>query len=282
MKAHNIVSELLNEMGIADIVYVTDKISDKNDTVADARSAAFMAMGISIKKRTHCALIVPGEYITNILTAVTEAWFQKANLLVVGVFDNLQDLRIAWMDRYLVNRLDIRLEDLNSRKDKIREVIEEQGPKLLSVVCPPSKDEYHNYGSVYNLLVEKAENGQKLTVFDANPNDIISKKASITIIDKRYKYGMISKYIGASMLSSAGVLLCSSECLLVDINVLRTKYKKPWMKIIIHDPADLVKKKAIDKWIINNEWKYYESVFFKEHELSKFLADKEASIFVVR
>ena len=48
----------------------------------DARSAAFFAMGMSIKQKEPIMLLIPGEYVANIYTAITEAWFQKAEMVV--------------------------------------------------------------------------------------------------------------------------------------------------------------------------------------------------------
>ena len=52
----------------------------------DARSAAFFAMGMSIKQKDPITLLLPGEYLTNIYTAITEAWFQKAEVIVYAFY----------------------------------------------------------------------------------------------------------------------------------------------------------------------------------------------------
>ena len=51
-----------------------------------------------------------------------------------------------------------------------------------------------------------------------------------------------------------GYLLCDTECMLVDINIFRTRYANGNMKIAVLDDGKL-KDNQIDQWITSNGWK---------------------------
>lgn len=283
MKDCFVISELLNKKGVSEIIKVVDfNESQELNQLCDARSAAFLAMGVAIRTQGTCALIVPGKYITNILTAVTEAWFQKCNLLIVGIFENITDFHTSWMDRYLVGRLDLRLEELEKESESVGKLLSTQGPKLLSVLCPPEHNEKHDYGELLDILLSSNLTGVTITCYNALLKTDQENNESIKNIGDRFKYGMISKYIGSSLSKSAGILLCTSECLLVDINVFRTKYKSEWMKVIIHDCYGIVKEKKIDEWIQSNGWFYMETGSISSSIIEEFALNKKASVLVVR
>ena len=72
-------------------------------------------------------------------------------------------------------------------------------------------------------------------------------------IESPYKYGTLSRYIGMSVAASAGYLLCTADCVLVDANIFRTRYANGNMKIVILDDGRL-KKNRVDSWISSNGW----------------------------
>ena len=280
MKILQIVKDKIESYGVSRIVEVVD-MNNPNNTleVADARSAAFMAMGIAIRNCETCGLMVSGEYITSILTAVTEAWFQKADLLVVGLFNNTSDIKTSWIDRYLVAQLNMRVEEFELKRNEINSILKLKGPKMLSVFYDDKIEESHDYGELLKNLYESSGKNTLVTCYDSNPG---YESYNAVNISRRYKYGVISKYIGSSLVVNSGILVCTPDCLVVDVNVFRTKYKNSNMKIVIHDTDGIVIQRNIDKWIVSNGWNYSEAEIGDIKALKSFLNNEEASVFVVR
>ena len=65
----------------------------------DARSAAFFAMGLSVKRKEPVTILLPGMYLPSIYTALTEAWFQKTELVVLAFYHRISEVNTAWSDR---------------------------------------------------------------------------------------------------------------------------------------------------------------------------------------
>ena len=78
--------------------------------IDDVRSATFFALG---KENLHnnCIIIVNGEEIQNILTGITETWFQKLNVFVVALYSKYDDIKTDFLHRVMPNIIRIYDED---------------------------------------------------------------------------------------------------------------------------------------------------------------------------
>lgn len=229
---------------IKNVVAVRPIVFDNYATYyEDARSAAFYAMGIALKSKETVVLLVPGEFISNTYTAITEAWFQKANIIVVAIYDKISNVKTAWMDRCIINTLTAGINETEIIENFIFSNKGSNGPVLLNIVNDelPEKPKIN-----YSILMPYLKNVNIIT-FDAVKDGIN------TNIPYKYKYGVLSKYIGMSISKNCGVLLCNAECVLVDLNVFRTRYANKNMKIVILDNGVLISK-DFKIWLESNGW----------------------------
>lgn len=225
-------------------------IGNEFDTVhyKDARSGAFYAMGSALKEKRRITLLVPGQYISSTYTAVTEAWFQKADITVIAFYGKVSEVNTQWFDRCLQMKATYSID----QDDEIYKYIDKsngiKGPVLLNVVGCKFSERPVDYVDIVNTL--KTVDSVKAPFICYNPYDITE---GVKPIYEAHKYGVVSKYIGMSIIKDQGYLLCNSECLLVDVNIFRTRYANSNMKIIILDDGS-IKENNIISWIESNNW----------------------------
>lgn len=246
-------------------------IEGNNNTCSfnDARSAAFYALGLAIKEKEPVYLLVPGAFVTSTFTAVTEAWFQKANVIVIAFFERVSDVKTAWMDRCVLDTLTVGENEQELFAEFIQRNTGVNGPVLLNVVCQRSDVEKTDYKDAMKYLESGpiiAFNGEKLS-HGIN-------------VDYRHKYGLLSKYIGMSSVKDCGVLLCTADAVLVDVNIFRTRYANANMKIVIIDNDGSITLNGIDDWITSNGWRCRVSDSFED--INWLLAQEKQSVLVVK
>lgn len=221
------------------------KIQNSAAKYQDTRSAAFFAMGMSIKENEPVTLLIPGEYLTSAYTAITEAWFQKAEMIIYAFFKKVSDVNTNWADR-CAKTMTIHIDEYDEIADAITAYYHKHGPVLINVVGIDLEEPQIDYRDVMNAISEIDKSAEYLCY---NSKD----QAEISNIKTEYKYGVISKYIGMSAVKRAGYLLCNTDCMLVDVNIFRTRYANGNMKIVALDDGQL-KENQIDQWIISNGW----------------------------
>ena len=211
----------------------------------DARSAAFFAMGMSIKRKEPVLLFIPGVYLANIYTAITEAWFQKAEVIVYAFFNKISDVNTSWADR-CAKTLTIHVDEYSEKHEEILSYHHMHSPVLINIVGVEIGDEKVEYSDITDCI-SRVDNSAEFLCY----NDKIQNKNNIK---EEYKYGILSKYIGMSVVKNVGYLICDSACMLVDINIFRTRYANENIKIVVLDNGKL-KENEIDQWIKSNGWK---------------------------
>lgn len=232
------------------LVVPFDKLSDHCIAYNDARSAAFYAMGLSMKEKQPVTLVVPGEYVSNVYTAITEAWFQKVNVVIVAVYGKVSDVQTQWIDRCVRLNVTASTEEDCTIKDFFEKAYTLKGPALLNYICGTKDEKKHDYTRIIHFLDDVYK--QKIEYWCYAPNGNYGR-SNIHSIDSKYKYGIVSKYIGMSATENAGILICDSDCVLVDVNIFRTRYANENMKIIILDDGKLQDNK-VQGWIESNDW----------------------------
>lgn len=236
-----------------------------HDSFSDARSAAFFAFGKSLKEKKPVVLLVNGIYLSSVYTAITEAWFQKANVIVLSLFDSLKDMKTSYLDRCVVYSISI--EENEFDKSIIEHCETKKGPCLINVLKSDTKiDNRNDYQHVITSIISNNPR-LKIIAYNCESNNVVN-------IDKKYKYGVVSKYIGMSLNDNMGVLLCNRECLDVDMSVFRTRYSNSNMKIVVvgKDFSD------ISSWIESNGWTVFNSI----DNINEFLITNSPSVMFVK
>lgn len=232
----------------------------------DARSAAFYAMGRAIKENTSVAVLVPGMYLPSAYTAITEAWFQKANVIVFAFYDSVSDVKTAWADRCVIQSITVEAENLSGCVAVINECCSLHGPVLINVIGLKQIEPMVDY-SAWIDEIRNIDKNSTITCYNSCEID------GVNTVTPREKYGIISKYIGMSVAKNAGYLLCTADCFLLDANVFRTRYANQNMKIVILDDGRLAEIDA-ENWIASNGWQC-KSVGASEYRAVAWLVSQE-------
>lgn len=214
----------------------------------DARSAAFYAMGRAIKSQESVILLIPGEYLVNIYTALTEAWFQKTNIVVIALHTELRKIETGWADRCILKKMTLEMDELSRYEQEVTKCFNFHGPVLINVLYKKSNKGKYDYSDLINIIT-RVKKDARFICYDSI-KDVLG---NIINISETYKYGVISKYIGMSVVKECGYLLCDANCVMVDVNIFRTRYANKNMKIIILDDGRICEN-GIDQWISRNGW----------------------------
>ncbi len=260
----SITDELLNQTQDLETVSVHPYKNGK--CFADARSAAFYAMGLAKKTDNPVILLISGEYLASIYTAITETWFQKAKVLVIALFERFSDVKTSWIDRCVLANNNISHDERELLSKYIENNLQLHGPSLISVVTgKKSEEKAIDYGEAISIMSKKD------TVIAYYP----TMKKDCVAISPNYKYGVISKYIGSCVAGNNGTLFCHSDVVLTDINVFRTRYKNELMKIAIWDSGSLANVQ-FRNWLVSCGWNVRETTHFDE-KMAHWLTTKDGT-----
>lgn len=243
----------------------------------DARSAAFYALGIAVKKCQPVILVVPGQYLVSTYTAITEAWFQKANVIVVALFDKVSEVKTAWMDRCVLRTVTYGTDEQAAFGEALNEVRGIPGPILLNLVGCSLEEAPVDYSPVVNALRTVAADTTIWAYHPKNKDD----KALIAVPSKD-KYGVLSKYIGMSAVANAGILLCPARCALLDMNIFRTRYANANMKIILLDEDGKLEGLNVDRWVISNGWECLETNAADKTACKWLISQQRQAVLIIR
>ena len=252
----NIISILNPDTVVSSDVHVDDIHIDKN--ISDARSAAFYAFGNSKISNRNTVLLIKGDYLPNVYTVLTEAWFQKTNFIVIAIYKSIYNVETHYLNRCLKSNITLQSKDFELFKKKIEKSNDIIGPKLINVVVENTEENNTNdYKKEIDVFADLY--GKDDTIYAYN-----SKSSCETVrfcnIDEKYKYGIISKYLAYTTESKfKSVLICTADCLKVDLNILNSKNMNSNFKVVVKGDID----KEI-KWIESNNIKY-----MKAEDLSK-------------
>lgn len=243
----------------------------------DARSAAFYALGIALKKNVPVTLIIPGQYLSNTYTAITEAWFQKANIIVIALFEKVSEVKTFWMDRCVLQSATFGHDEQTSFEKMLKSARGLPGPVLFNLIGYSQQEEVIDYTAVITALLSLCP-PLKITAY--HPNN--PQNENITAVPRENKYGLISKYIGMSTLKDTGVLLCPAECALLDMNVFRTRYANSNMKIVLLDEKGLLDDLNIPQWITENGWLYFATDGAEMSGAEWLLSQQQQAVWMIR
>lgn len=248
---------------------------------SDLRSAAFFSLGNSNLDEKGTILILEGEYLANIYTAMTESWFQRKQIIVIALYGKYDDIKCEYIKRCMPNIINIYSEDIKVYQNEINSALTQNYPCLINVIV--KMDGIYEKKNDYEEILKKLSSflGKSDEVFIYNST---GKKYNydftIKNIEAKHKYGILSKYIGYVIAKEQKIILCvPTEILKIDLNIFNNRYTNSNIKIILF--GNKGDEKAISNWIKENK---INVEFFKdvtEKELKEFYnSDKPEIIFV--
>lgn len=247
------ILELLEKSKITDLI-IGDVLELDNlekftvTRITDIRSAAFYAFGQSKITNKNVALIIDGEYLANTYTVLTEAWFQKTNLIVIALYDSFYNIETNYLKRCLVSDIKFLDKDINLFKDKIVSSFSLIGPKLYNVVVDKVSVNKNNYNNILEKLLPLMKKEETVMTYNSVN---INCKCIWKNVDRKYKYGILSKYVAMiTEHSEKMILLVTDECIEIDSNIFNNRFMNNSFKLIILDKNNKVNDYI--KWIKSN------------------------------
>ena len=246
MKELNELLELINaEYVICDDNVEVSELNCEYKIIKDVRSAAFYAFGKSIATNKNVALIINGEYLSNTYTVLTEAWFQKANLIVIAQYDSIYNIETNYLDRCTTCNITFIDKDYSKFKERIENSLRLIGPKLFNIVIEREQRKI-NYESITNDIKKFLQSEDTIFIYNSEEIEVPCK---IKNIEEKYKYGLFSKYVGYINVLNKGkqILICPKECLEIDLNILNNRAMNKNFKAIVIGNIEHLKE-----WIEKN------------------------------
>ena len=245
--------------------------------ITDIRSAAFYAFGQSKITNKNVALIIDGEYLANVYTVLTEAWFQKTNLIIIALYDSFYNIETNYLKRCLVSDIKFLDKDINLFKDKIISSFNLVGPKLYNIVIGKISTNQNNYDKILEKLLPLMK--EKETIITYNSNNI-NCKCIWKNVDKKYKYGILSKYVAMTTEhDEKTILLVTNECIEIDSNIFNSRFMNNSFKLIILDKNNRVNDYI--KWIKSNDINIIECDNL-DKDINKLYTENKPTVLVVK
>ncbi len=248
--------------------------------IEDIRSATFYALGTSYMTEKSSILLIEGEYLPNIYTGITEAWFQKKNIIVIALYNDLDKINSEYLRKCIPTIINIYNNDIEKYKEKIESAVKTIFPVLINIKYINFSNIKINYDEILENLNQFLKEDDELFLY--NSNSIKKYNFRIKNIKEEYKYGIISKYMGYVIAKNKKILLCcTDEILKLDLNIFNNRYINNNMKIIILNKENIISEKNIDKWIKNNniDIEIYKKIDNKK--IKDFYFSNKASIILI-
>lgn len=243
----------------------------------DVRSAAFNAFG-KCKLGEPVVLLINGAYLSSVYTVLTEAWFQKANLIVVALYDSVYDIETNYLNRCTVSNMKLYEKDYELFSSKIEESLNIIGPKVFNIVTTKMNVKENDYYNIIAELSKVMRNEDQLITYNSLHTDKEYKFICKNILPK-YKYGTLSRYFAMmTELPTKAILLCDDSCVKVDSNIFNSRYINNNLKIII-----LQKSNSFDikEWVTANGIKFIESNNLK-NDIKEFYGSTVSTVLLVK
>ena len=211
--------------------------------IEDVRSAIFTAYGIAKISSKPILAIVDDEYLPNTYTGLTEAWFQRVPVVVLSI--NSRDKESS---TYLERCLDkISFIDINDSSVKLDDIsLSTYGPTLIKTNEVIGNITPIDYSEIYSSL-QDSKYSNCIGFFNSNTNFDGCRN-----IDPKYKYGLISKYVGQLLGESDNILVITENQLILDSNIFNFRDMPSKFKLIVK-VTDHVYWNKFNGWLSSNE-----------------------------
>lgn len=243
----------------------------------DLRSATFFANGEVNSNNKPVILIINGEYLANIYTGITEAWFQRSNINIISIFEKYDDIKIEYLRRCIPDILTIYEENIEEYKETIYKFINNNMPSLINIKYMLKSEEKVDYTNITNILDSIVKN--KVDVFTYNSENKSKNNINIMNIERKYKYGVLSKYMGyVSAKKQKTLIILPYELLKIDLNIFNNRYINKNVKIIINKRKE---QSNIKEWIKDNNIEILQTRNLDKNIFEKFWNLDKASALII-
>lgn len=243
----------------------------------DLRSATFFSNGEVNSNNKPVILIVKGEFLPNIYTGITEAWFQRSNINIISIFEKYDEIKVEYLERCIPDILTIYEDSLETYKNTIYKFINNNMPALINIKYKLNLDEEMNYANIINIFDNFIK--ENVDVFAYNTKNESNNNLNILNIEPKYKYGILSKYMGyITAKEKKSLLILPYELLKIDLNIFNNRYINENVKIIIYKEKE---QNNIEEWIKDNKIEILRTKKIDEKILKKFWDLNKASVLIV-
>ena len=286
------ILETLNKQGYKDLIYTFDIESSLNEedkifindyfskeTINDSRSATFFSLG---KENLHrkSIVIINGNELQNILTGITETWFQKLNIIVIALYEKYDDIKTDFIHRVIPNIVKIYEDNYKEYESLILKAAKSYSPTLITLKYELLDIKY-NYNNLIRSI-EKILNSEEEVILYNMADSVENKKIIIKNIESKYKYCMVSKYMGYIIGKRKKTLLCMpAKLILLDLNILNNRYIDENFKIILFE-YNKIEEKLLENWIDYNKIKTISTNNLDENIINEFWNLKEPTVLLVK
>lgn len=243
----------------------------------DLRSATFFSNGEVNTSNKPIILIIKGEFLPNIYTGVTEAWFQRSNINIISIFEKYDEIKVEYLERCIPDILTIYDDGIEEYKNTIYKFIDNNMPALINIKYTLKLEEKSDYTSITNMLDSIVKN--TVDVFIYNSKNESKNNINIMNIEPKYKYGILSKYMGyITAKEKKSLLIMPYELLKIDLNIFNNRYINENVKIIIYKGKE---QNNIEEWIKDNKIEILKTEKIDEKIFKKFWDLNKASVLIV-
>lgn len=243
----------------------------------DLRSATFFSNGEVNSSNKPVILIIAGEFLPNIYTGITEAWFQRSNINIISIFEKYDDIKVEYLERCIPDILTIYDDGIEEYKNTIYKFIDNNMPALINIRYTLKLEEKSDYTSITNMLDSIVKN--TVDVFIYNSKNESKNNIKVINIEPKYKYGILSKYMGyITAKEKKSLLILPYELLKIDLNIFNNRYINENVKIIIYKEKE---QNNIEEWIKDNKIEILKTKKIDEKILQKFWNLNKASVLIV-
>lgn len=243
----------------------------------DLRSATFFSNGEVNSSNKPVILIIAGEFLPNIYTGITEAWFQRSNINIISIFEKYDDIKVEYLERCIPDILTIYDDGIEEYKNTIYKFIDNNMPALINIKYTLKLEEKSDYTSITNMLDSIVKN--TVDVFIYNSKNESKNNIKVINIEPKYKYGILSKYMGyITAKEKKSLLIMPYELLKIDLNIFNNRYINEDVKIIIYKGKE---QNNIEEWIKDNKIEILKTEKIDEKIFKKFWDLNKASVLIV-
>lgn len=248
----------------------------------DLRSATFYSLGRTNLKNEPIILMFNGQYLSNIYTAITEAWFQKRTVIAIALYNNYDEINSNYLENCIPNIINIYEEDISRYKEKIICASNQKSPCLINIKSQYNiEQEKIDYSNILKKLNNILNIQNKVFIYNS---EVEEKKYnfSVSTINNKYKYGTLSKYMGYITGKNEKTILCATtDILKLDLNIFNNRYINQNLKIILYDNKNILKENTIEEWIEKNNIKVTCKKNINEENLKEFIDSNNPEIIVI-
>ena len=258
--------DILNDIDISDKAYIN--ASFNLQIFNDLRSATFFSNGEVNGNNEPVILIVNGEFLPNIYTGITEAWFQRSNINIIAIFEKYDDIKVEYLERCIPDILTIYDDSIEEYRNIIYKFIDNNLPSMINIKYALKLEEKSDYANIINILNDIVKD--KVDVFAYNTENESNNNIKIMNIESKYKYGILSKYMGyITAKKQKSLIVLPYELLKIDLNIFNNRYINENVKIVVNkekgqtnnieewikdNNIEILQTKKLDKNIFKNFW----------------------------